>query len=386
MILMENDAVKNTSPAAQAGILDEKKFGKYFLLVVFIVSLAAFVNIIKIFLIEILVAAVFATLFYPAFKLLLKLFGGRRGLAAFTGCVLILIGLMIPLFIISNIVVDQAVELYRTAGPKLTEVIRQGDERIIGSLKDTPLEKWVSGRKIDWTTIINGTTRMLGVTVASVINKTSRVTLLVIVNLFIILFSLFYFLRDGERILWRIRHIFPLSDTHKDRLVERFTAISKATVKGTLMIALIQSFLGTMTLWFFGIDAWLLWGVVMMVFAIIPFVGTGAVLIPAGIIQIIMGSQAKGIGIILISILFISTIDNFLRPRIVGSHAGMHDLLVFFSTLGGISVFGPAGFIIGPLVTALFLTVLDIYSVEFQKHIEYTNNPSLPPKTTDDNP
>src|SRR3989339_2115179 len=132
MILMENDAVKNTSPTAQAGILDEKKFGKYFLLVVFIVSLAAFVNIIKIFLIEILVAAVFATLFYPAFKLLLKLFGGRRGLAAFTGCVLILIGLMIPLFIISNIVVYQAVELYRTAGPKLTEVIRQGDERIIG--------------------------------------------------------------------------------------------------------------------------------------------------------------------------------------------------------------------------------------------------------------
>ena len=384
---MENDAIKNPSSTAQAGILDEKKFGKYFFLVVFIISLAAFINIIKIFLIEILVAAVFATLFYPAFKLLLKLSGGRRGLTAFASCVLILIGLMIPLFIISNIVVDQAVELYRTAGPKLTHVIKLGDEKILAGLKDTPLEKWITTRKIDWTTIINGTTRMLGMTVASVINKTSRVTLLVIVNLFIILFSLFYFLRDGERILSRIRHIFPLSDANKDRLIERFTAISKATVKGTLMIALIQSFLGTMTLWFFGIDAWLLWGVVMMVFAIIPFVGTGAVLIPTGIIQIIMGNQAKGISIILISILFISTIDNFLRPRIVGSHAGMHDLLVFFSTLGGISVFGPAGFIIGPLVTALFLTVLDIYSVEFQKNIEYINNPSLPgtdkTKTTD---
>jgi predicted PurR-regulated permease PerM len=109
----------------------------------------------------------------------------------------------------------------------------------------------------------------------------------------------------------------------------------------------------------------------MLVLAVIPFAGTGVVLIPTGLIKILSGEVWQGITIICISVFFISLIDNFLRPRLVGRDTGLHDLMVFFSTLGGISVFGPAGFIIGPLIAAIFLTILDMYRIEFQEHIAY---------------
>lgn len=377
---MSSDEIKPSSqgadPGHQTGILDEKRFGKYFLLIVFVLSLLLFINVVKIFILEVILAAVFATLFYPVFRVLLRLFNNQRGVAAFVSCILVLVGILIPLAIISNIVVRQAIDLYTTMGPRLSDLLQKGDAGILGQLKNSAVGKWMSLHNIDWQSLISDATKNLGATVAKVINRTSRATLIVIIDLFIILFSVFYFLRDGERMLKRVKEIVPLSEEYKDLLVERFTSISRATVKGTLFIALIQSFLGTMTLMVFGIDAWMLWGVVMLVFAVIPFVGPGAVLIPTGIIQIIAGDVLSGLAIIAISIFVVSTIDNFLRPRIVGHHAGMHDLLVFFSTLGGISMFGPVGFIIGPLITAIFLTMLDIYSVEFQVHIESAKKPN----------
>jgi len=360
-----------------AGILDEKKFGKYFLLAAFVLSLVLFVNVIKIFVIEIILAAVFATLFYPVYKKLLKLFWNKRGISAFISCLLILVGLLIPIFIISNIVVTQAIGLYHTAGPRVREIAQRGDSGVLAKINSTPAGVWLSSFDVDWQSLIQDGTKALGIYLAKFINKTSRATLVVVVDLFIILFSIFYFLRDGELMLHKIRSVVPLSEEHKDRIVERFASISRAAVQGTIFIALIQSFLGTMILWIFGAEAWLLWGVVMFIFSLIPFVGSGAVLIPFGVLRIVTGSIWQGIAVIFLSVCVVSTIDNFLRPRIVGAHAGMHDLLVFFSTLGGIYLFGPAGFIMGPLVAAIFLTILDIYYIEFQEHIEYPRSNSL---------
>lgn len=358
----------------QGGILDEKKFSKYFLIILFGFSLLAFINVIKIFFIEIILAAVFSTLFYPVFNYILKLCKNKRNLAAFISCVLILLVILVPAIIISNIVVLQAIDLYHTSENRFRDILQKGDAGFFGQIRSKIPENWLSIVNIDSRTIISNITKFVGINLAKFVNKTSKATLSGIIYLFIILFSIFYFLRDGQKILIKIKEIIPLSDKYKEELIMKFNSISRATVKGTLLIALIQSFLGTMVLLIFGVNAWMLWGVVMLVFAVIPFVGTGAVLIPAGIFKIIGGDIAHGITIICISVFFISLIDNFLRPRLVGHDTGLHDLLVFFSSLGGISMFGPAGFIIGPLITALFLTILDIYSIEFKKHIEYSKN------------
>jgi len=355
------------------GILDEKTFSKYFLLIIFVISLLAFLSIIRIFILQIILAAVFVSLFYPLFTLFLKIFKNRRGISAFVSCLVILLCVLIPVLIISNLVILQGMELYHSAVPKVNDILQRGGAGFLGKLQNTVIGQWIDTLNIDWHTVVTNGLKLLGANTAKIISTTSQATIGAIIHMFIILFSMFYFFRDGGRMLLRAKNVIPLSDEYKERLVSRFTSISSATVKGTLLIALLQSFLGTMTLWIFGVSTWLLWGVVMLLFSLIPFVGTGAVLIPTGIIRIVTGDVWHGIIIIMISVFFISTIDNVLRPRLVGHHARMHDLLVFFSTLGGISVFGPAGFIIGPLIAAIFLTVLDIFSIEFQEHIEYTS-------------
>jgi predicted PurR-regulated permease PerM len=353
------------------GILDEQTFSKYFLLILFVVSLLAFLRVIRIFILQIVLAAVFATLFYPLYAWFLKIFGNRRGISSFVSCLVILLGLLVPVIIISNLVILQGLELYHGAVPMVNDIMQRGGGGVLGRLQGTVVGQWIAALNLDWHAMITNGLKLLGENTARIISRTSQATVTAVIHMFIVLFAMFYFFRDGERILARVTTVIPLSGEYKNRLISRFTSISSATVKGTLFIAILQSFLGTITLWAFGTGTWLLWGVVMLVFALIPFVGTGAVLVPAGIIRIVTGDVWQGITIILISVLLISTIDNVLRPRLVGHQARMHDLLVFFSTLGGISVFGPTGFIMGPLIAAIFLTVLDIFSIEFQEHIEY---------------
>lgn len=355
-------------------IVDKEKLGKYLLFVMFTVALILFINIIRIFVIDIILAAVFATLFFPVFKMQLKPLRGNKGLAAFFTCVLVLVGILIPLVFISKILVNQAIDLYGTAGMRVHDLILRGDSGIMGKLRNTPIGQWADLNNVDWQSIVKDMLNNIGSFVASLVKKTSRATLGGVVNLFIILFSIFYFLRDGESMLKKLRDIMPLSEVYKDRLIDRFTSISRATVKGTLFVALVQALLGAVILFGFGVDSWMLWAIVMLFFSLIPFVGPGAVLIPTGLIKIFMGDILAGMGIILLSISVVSTIDNILRPRLVGHDTGMHDLLVFFSTLGGIVAFGPSGFIIGPLISAIFLTMLEIYRIEFQ-NIEHSKKP-----------
>lgn len=378
-IIYYNDSTMNNENLDKSSsVISEKNFGKYFLLILFIFALVSFLSVIRIFILQIVMAAVFATLFHPLYRRLSKLLWGRKGIGAFITCIIILLGILIPFLFISKLVLHQGIELYHTAQHQLKAVVEKGDAGFLGTLKNSTLGQWIDIYDIDWKSTLNDVVSTIGTTLAHIITKTSRATLKGVLDLFIILFSIFYFLRDGDRILVRIKNIVPINEKYKDMIIERFSSMSNATVKGILLIALLQSFLATITLWAFGVKAWLLWGVVMLVLSVIPFVGSGAVLVPTGIIKVIAGHTFQGVAIIVISLLFISMIDNFLRPRLVGYHAGMHDLVVFFSMLGGISAFGPSGFIIGPLIAAIFLTVLDIYNIEFQEHLKYSK------KTSDD--
>ncbi len=357
-------------------IFDERKFNRYFLLVTFVLVLFAFFSLIKVFILQIIIATLMTILIYPLFRGILKLTKGRRNISALLCCAIVVIGILLPLIFISRLVIVQSVELYRTAGPQIDNIIQQGSAGIIGKIMDSFIGKWILAHNItiEWKPILISSLDFFGSALTNFINKSSRATLSVIFNMFVILFSLFYFLRDGEKLLVKIRELIPIREKYKDRIIARFYLMFNATIKGILFIAFLQSFLATMTLYFFGVKTWLLWGIVMFVFSVIPFLGTGAVLIPAGIIKIITGDFVSGIAIIIISFFFISLIDNFLRPILIGQRAGMHDLLVFFSTIGGIVSFGPAGFIIGPLIASIFLTILEIYKIEFQPSLrEYPN-------------
>jgi predicted PurR-regulated permease PerM len=248
--------------------------------------------------------------------------------------------------------------------------MNKGAEGKLGKLASSKYLSWINKYNIDWRSSLQEGVQGAAKAATAVVNKTSASVLGLIVSLLVSLFCMFYLFIDGEAFVHRLNHLIPLRQEYKDLLFARFLQTSRATVKATLLIGLIQGTLGALTLLIFGIKSWFLWGVIMIILSVIPMLGAGTVLIPAGIIQMILGNVWQGIALIFISVAVITNIDSVMRPRIVGRQAKMHDLVIFFSTIGGIVVFGLLGFIIGPVIAALFMTFIDIYSTEFRDYLE----------------
>jgi predicted PurR-regulated permease PerM len=270
--------------------------------------------------------------------------------------------------------------------PRLRELLEQNRLQQFIDTLPIPGGHLVQLDQIDWSSLLREGASTMGQVGTTIVNHTSAGLFGLLGNLFVTLFVMFYLFLDGEALVKRIRYLSPLRQDYEDLLVSRFVLIARATVKGTLLIGLAQGTLGALTLLVFGIKSWLLWGVVMIILAVIPMVGAWLVLIPAALFQLFSGNVWMGIAILASSTLVVSNVDNLLRPRLVGKDAKLHDLLIFFSTLGGIAIFGIMGFIIGPVLAALVMTIIDIYGMEFAEQLQssYTATPSEPPPPAQD--
>ncbi|RMH70144.1 MAG: AI-2E family transporter [Gemmatimonadetes bacterium] len=366
-----------------------EQFSRYFLLALLIGVMVIFFNMVKIFLVPVLLAAVFCTLFFPLYTWLLERTKGNKAFSSLLCCLILLLGLLVPIYLVADSVSREAVVFYQSAEQEIREIIKKGDEGLLGKIKDNRWVQRFNLDKMDWQSTLKDVASTGGKLLATVINKTSKGTFQVVAILFITLFTMFYFFMDGEALIARVMYLSPLNDDYEREIIARFVSISRATIKGTLLIGLTQGGLGGITLWVLGVGSPILWGVVMVILSIIPMVGPAVVMIPAAIIQIVLGNIWQGVVILFVTLVIISNIDNLMRPRLVGQESGMHDLMIFFSTLGGISMFGAMGFIVGPVVAALFLAILDIYSKEFQIHLNMAQtfdavsgeeSPSLPPE------
>ena len=186
------------------------------------------------------------------------------------------------------------------------------------------------------------------------------------VNLFAMLYLLFFLFRDENTLSKRVKDAIPLRREQLDALLLKFTIVIRATVKGDLLVALLQGALGGMMFWFLGINASLLWAVLMAFLSLLPAIGSGLVWMPVAIYLLATGAIWQGVVLIAYGALVIGLVDNFLRPKLVGNDTKMPDYVVFFSTLGGIEAFGLNGFVIGPAIAAMFIAVWDIFSVSRQ--------------------
>ncbi len=179
------------------------------------------------------------------------------------------------------------------------------------------------------------------------------------------LYVLFFFLRDGDRITRALIRVIPMGDRRERRLIETIAQVSRATVKGTAVVASIQGALGGIMFALLGIQDAIFWGVVMAVLSLIPAFGATLVWVPAAIIMFATGAVWKGVVIVLGGTLVIGLIDNLLRPILVGAETRLPDYVVLLATLGGVSVFGLAGFIAGPLIAAVFFVVWEMFADEY---------------------
>jgi predicted PurR-regulated permease PerM len=184
-----------------------------------------------------------------------------------------------------------------------------------------------------------------------------------IVSVTIMLYLLFFLFRDGNTLSRRIKDSIPLRAELRDALLEKFTVVIRATVKGSLLVALAQGALGGLIFWLLGINAALLWAVLMAFLSLLPAIGAGLVWMPVALYLLATGSFLYGVILIAYGFLVIGLVDNLLRPMLVGKDTKLPDYVVLISTLGGIEVFGLNGFVIGPVIAAMFITVWDIFSV-----------------------
>jgi predicted PurR-regulated permease PerM len=353
-------------------VTEEKKLSRWFFIAALVLTTILFFRMVQAFLVPIALAAVFATIFDPLYQGFLRTFRGRRSLAAFFCCFVLFLGLIVPLYAVGHLVTVEAINFYHSIEDDVSRLVQGGNVDLVRRIKALP---WLSNlpfEQINLQEDLQKAAAGLAAFMAGLINRTSRNTLELVVLLFITLFTMFYFFRDGRTMVRKLRSLVPLDREYKNALGARFTSVARATVKGTLLIALAQGTLSGLTLWIFGVGSPFLWGVVATLLSIIPLVGAWLVLYPAAAIQAIQGNYWQAIGILVVTIVVIVNVDNLLRPRLVGQETGMHDLMVFFSTLGGIGLFGATGFILGPMVAALFLALLDIYSEEFKDDLDTT--------------
>jgi len=191
-------------------------------------------------------------------------------------------------------------------------------------------------------------------------------TLRIAVFFVLMLYLLFFFLRDGPKILDGLVRALPLGDERERHLLGRFAEVSRATIKGTLVVGIAQGAIGGIAFWALGIGGAVLWGVVMALLSILPAVGPALVWLPAAIFLLVTGRIIAGIVLILIGVLVIGLVDNLLRPLLVGRDTRMPDYLILLSTLGGLTAFGLAGIVIGPIITAFFLSCWEMAPEEFE--------------------
>ena len=182
-----------------------------------------------------------------------------------------------------------------------------------------------------------------------------------VVDLFITLYLAFFLIRDGEALARDLRHAIPLAPAHRRELFDKFAVVIRATVKGNLLVAALQGALGGLAFWFLGVNGALLWAVLMAFLSLLPAVGAALVWVPVALYFLFSGALWQGLALVAWGVLVIGLVDNLLRPILVGKDTRMPDYVVMTTTLGGMAVFGINGFVLGPVIAAMFIAVWHIY-------------------------
>jgi predicted PurR-regulated permease PerM len=334
-----------------------------FLVILVAVSLA-FVLIVWQFYGAVLWGFVAAVVFAPLNRRLLKALNQRRSLAAFLTIALIVLIVILPLATVTAALVNEAAKLYESIQSEELHIVRYIQQVfdalpswVVNILDRLGLTNFVAIEQRLSATLVSGA-RFFATQVLNIGQNTVEF----VVNLFVMLYLLFFLLRDGNQIAGRIRDSIPLRAPQQRALLDKFTVVIRATIKGDIVVALVQGIFAGTIFWLLGLHAALLLAVLTAIVSLLPAIGSALVWFPVAIYLFAMGAVWKGIALLAYGALVISLIDNFLRPILVGKDTRMPDYVVLISTLGGIVVFGINGFVIGPLIAALFITVWDIFS------------------------
>ncbi|GGC55147.1 AI-2E family transporter [Chelatococcus reniformis] len=327
---------------------------------------AAFVWLLLPFYGAILWAVILAILFHPLQRRLERAFGGRANLAAAVSVLACICIVVIPGSLVLGSLATEATSLYGRVSSREFDAAAMVDQ-IRGALPSFVIDALSALDLGSIEEIQSRLTSFLGQAAQAIATRAVAIgqnTAQFVISLGVMLYVLFFLFRDGTRLAVTIRNASPLSRHHTDHILAKFAEVVKATVKGNVIIAMIQGAVGGVTFWLLGVDAPLLWGVLMAVLSLLPAVGAFLIWGPVALYLLLSGAYLKGAILFAVGIFIISTIDNLLRPPLVGRGTRLPDYVVLVSTLGGIAAIGMNGFVLGPLIAALFIAVWSLFAAD----------------------
>lgn len=336
--------------------MDNARQANYFLLSCVIASLVTVYFIVAPFLIPLILAAVFAFLFQPMYRQLLHFTHGQAVLSALAATLLAILVIVLPLALVGTLLLRESAALYHTLSDSQGGLIGTIEGAVEAVRAKIPFDL-PQLSEINFGEYARQAAGFLIQNLGALFSSFA----LFLLSLFVFLVSFYFLLKDGVRLKNYFVALSPLPDENDELIVSRLSSAVNAVVKGSLTIALIQSVLTGIGLAVFGVPHAALWGSVAAVAALVPGAGTSLVIIPSVLYLFLTGSTAAAIGLAVWGIAAVGLIDNFLGPKIVGRGMQLHPLAVLLSALGGIALFGPLGFLLGPLAMSLCIAFIDIY-------------------------
>jgi len=348
-----------------------EKLPGYFLIFCLILAFYFMFNILGMFLTVIAVSAVIVIAFYPIHRRIVSLFKGHNSLASFVSCILVILVIIIPIAVIVVMIATEGVSAYQFIRDKVDSgtfdkylVWEKGG--FFYELKQQ-IDPVINLDNLDVKQNIVGAAQNISSFLVSQTGELLKSLSNILLNLVVMLFSLYYFFKDGDTLVAKLGYYSPLPSKYEGQLFGKIKAMVNAIIVGGFLTSVIQGVVGGIGFAIAGIPNPIFWGASMAFLSMVPLVGTALVWIPAGIWMIVSGDYGWGIFVLLWGVLLISSLDNLLRPFLVGGKAHTYPLITFFVLLGGVFTMGFSGIIIGPLVLMALMSLLHIYELEYSK-------------------
>lgn len=341
----------------------QTQFRRMLVLLMVVAVSAAFLAVVRNFILAVFLAAVISTMLHPLYRRVLTICGSRRGLAS--GLVLagFILAVGIPLLLFMGLVASEAVAVTKTAGPWIQEHLQ---DPVNLYLPDWfPFASTLEPYRVHILDRLGEASSSAGDFLFSSFAVATRGTIDFFINLFVFLYAMFFFLMRGEELFHSALLYLPLGSSDRKEVVDKGLAVTRATLKSILIIGLLQGVLVGLAFWVVGIEGAAFWATVILVLSAIPALGTPIIWGPAAVWLMLDGQIAEGIGLAVWGTFVVGLVDNILRPRIVGEETRLPDLVILVSILGGIGAFGAVGIIVGPILAAVFFVILDVYRATF---------------------
>lgn len=349
-----------------------RQLNVYFFFLLLIGGALTVFFVFKPFLTAIVAAAILSVLFKPLYHYLTRVFRGSQGMGSFTACVAVALLIVTPIILTLSLAVVEANNLYHTLGEE------QSIDKLIGSISQyinhQPYARYFLNEDTFDPSRIKDDIQRISENAISILQAAYQSVTHFVFWVFVMFFTLFYLFIDGERAFRYLQKLSPLKNEHEKLLAAKFISISRATLRGTLVVGTLQGLLGGISFWIVGIPSPAIWGLLMVLLSMVPLVGSALIWAPAGIILLLIGEVWQGIFLLAFGSGVIAVLDNVLRPKMVGKDTQMHPLMIFFAILGGIGFFGLPGFIIGPILISMFLALAEIYAFEFKSQLSAYND------------